>query len=119
VAAHTFQHYVTNQTTSQNAEALTPTEIARRLGADSTSHALDQESLNGLYAAHGQHPSVQLKRRLWARLLTTALGAQFEDSDELFVATFLQVKTANWTRGRNVVIIGARPERSTESSDSS
>ncbi len=73
----------------------TPAEIARRLGADSTSHALDRESLNGLYAAHGQLPSVQLKRRLWARLLTTALGTQFEDSDELFLEHTLLVNSAD------------------------
>jgi hypothetical protein len=52
----------------------TPGEIARRLGAASTSHALDRETLNGLYAAHSRLPSVQLKRLLWARLLTSALG---------------------------------------------
>ena len=72
----------------------TPGEIARRLGAASTSHALDRETLHGLYAAHGQLPSVQLKRLLWARLLTSALGAQFEDSDELFLEHTLLVNSA-------------------------
>jgi SAM-dependent methyltransferase len=72
----------------------TPSEITRRLGAASPSHALDRETLHGLYAAHGQLPSVQLKRLLWARLLTSALGAQFEDSDELFLEHTLLVNTA-------------------------
>jgi SAM-dependent methyltransferase len=72
----------------------TPSEIARRLGAASTSHALDRETLSGLYAAHGRRPSVQLKRLLWARLLTSALGAQFEDSDELFLEHTLLVNSA-------------------------
>ncbi|MEZ6050595.1 MAG: N-6 DNA methylase [Planctomycetaceae bacterium] len=35
-----------------------------------------------------------MKRRLWARLLTTALGTQFEDSDELFVEHTYLVNTA-------------------------
>jgi hypothetical protein len=72
----------------------TPSEIARRLGAASSSHALDRETLDGLYAAHGRLPSVQLKRLLWARLLTSALGAQFEDSDELFLEHTLLVNSA-------------------------
>ena len=35
-----------------------------------------------------------MKRRLWARLLTTALGTQFEDNDELFVEHTYLVNTA-------------------------
>ena len=35
-----------------------------------------------------------MKRRLWARLLTTALGTQFEDSDALFVEHTYLVNTA-------------------------
>jgi hypothetical protein len=37
---------------------------------------------------------VRLKRELWARLLTTAFGTGFEDSDELFVEHTLLVVTA-------------------------
>src|SRR5262249_3409358 len=37
---------------------------------------------------------VLMKRRLWARLLTTALGTQFEDTDELFVEHTCLVNTA-------------------------
>lgn len=72
----------------------TPEEIAKRLGAGSSSHALDQGSLRDLYAQHKEEPSVRMKRELWARLLTTALGSQFEDSDELFVEHTLLVNSA-------------------------
>lgn len=68
-------------------ERLTPTprEIARRLEADSPAHALDIADLVGLYRRSRSSPSVQLKRQLWAKLLTTALGTSFADEDELFV----------------------------------
>ncbi|MGH7642000.1 MAG: N-6 DNA methylase, partial [Candidatus Dormibacteria bacterium] len=39
-------------------------------------------------------PEVQLKRRLWARLLTTAFGAHFTDDDALFVEHTYLVLTA-------------------------
>ncbi len=39
-------------------------------------------------------PSVSLKRELWAKLLTTALGTQFPDSDDLFVEHTLLVVSA-------------------------
>src|SRR5690606_27388133 len=39
-------------------------------------------------------PIVKTKRHLWARLLETALGTQFEDSDELFVEHTLLVNSA-------------------------
>lgn len=71
-----------------------PLEIVRRLGAESTSHALDRASLAQLYAGNRSSPSVELKRRLWARLLTTALGTQFEDTDELFLNHTLLVLSA-------------------------
>lgn len=71
-----------------------PKEIAARLGVGSSAHALDTASLRALYAAHRAHPSVRMKRQLWARLLTTALGSQFEDTDELFVEHTLLVNTA-------------------------
>ena len=52
----------------------TPREIERRLGAGSSAHALDRDTLLQLYTRHREHPAVLMKRRLWARLLTTALG---------------------------------------------
>jgi len=71
-----------------------PSEIAARLGAGSSAHALDQASLRDLYSRHRDQPDVKIKRQLWARLLTTALGSQFEDSDDLFVEHTLLVNTA-------------------------
>lgn len=72
----------------------TPREIGRRLGAGSSAHALDRDSLLQLFAQNREHPAVKMKRRLWAKLLTTALGTQFEDSDELFVEHTYLVNTA-------------------------
>ena len=72
----------------------TPREIERRLGAGSSAHALDRDTLLDLFTRHRDHPAVSMKRRLWARLLTTALGTQFDDSDELFVEHTYLVNTA-------------------------
>jgi hypothetical protein len=79
------------------AQAITPTpaEIEARLGAHSSSHALDSSSLRALYLDNKENPSVILKRTLWARLLTSALGTQFEDSDELFIEHTLLVNSAD------------------------
>jgi methylase of polypeptide subunit release factors len=63
----------------------TAVEIRRRLGAESSGFALDLAHLADLYRAHGAEPSVALKRELWSRLLASALGTHFDDSDELFV----------------------------------
>lgn len=72
----------------------TPTEIAERLGAESSSHALDFSTLGALYADSRDLPTVQLKRELWANLLHSALGTQFTDSDELFLEHTLLVNSA-------------------------
>jgi SAM-dependent methyltransferase len=72
----------------------TPLEITRRLGVSSTSHMLDRASLTALYSQTKKIPSVQVKRELWARLLTTALGEHFTDDDELFVRHTYLVMTA-------------------------
>ena len=72
----------------------TPREIRQRLGAGSSAHDLDRATLLELFTRHRDHPAVRMKRRLWARLLTTALGTQFEDSDELFVEHTYLVNTA-------------------------
>lgn len=62
-----------------------PLEISRRLGASSSSFQLDLATIRHVYALVRDQPEVRLKRELWARLLTTALGTQFEDSDDLFI----------------------------------
>ncbi|MHC3370787.1 N-6 DNA methylase (plasmid) [Rhodococcus aetherivorans] len=71
-----------------------PSEIAQRLGADSSSHALDFATLAALYAESRNLPTVQLKRELWSSLLKSALGTQFTDSDELFLEHTLLVNSA-------------------------
>lgn len=72
----------------------TPREIERRLGASSPSHALDYTELTQLYQSNRSVPGVHLKRELWARLLTTAFGTGFADSESLFVEHTLLVITA-------------------------
>lgn len=74
--------------------APTPREIIQRLGAESPAAQLDLADLRALYAACRADPEVQVKRELWARLLLSALGAGFEDSDELFVTHTYLVLTA-------------------------
>ena len=74
--------------------APTPREILRLLGAGSPGCALDLADLRDLYAASAKNPEVQLKRELWSRLLTAALGTNFEDSDQLFVEHTYLVLTA-------------------------
>ena len=73
----------------------TPKEIERRLGANSPAHALDYTELKQLYLTNRNVPGVRLKRELWARLLTTAFGTGFADSDALFVEHTLLVITAD------------------------
>jgi SAM-dependent methyltransferase len=74
--------------------APTPQEIERRLGADSQSYALDYADLSALFAANQTNNSVALKRKLWAKLLTTALGTTFSNEDSLFVEHTLLVAMA-------------------------
>ena len=71
-----------------------PREIIRRLGADSPAAQLDLADLRALYSVCRSDPEVQVKRELWARLLLSALGTSFEDSDELFVTHTYLVLTA-------------------------
>ena len=71
-----------------------PAEIRRRLGAHSPTHQLDVADVAALYTASHNDPTVGVKRRLWARLLTTAFGTAFDDSDELFVERTVLVVTA-------------------------
>lgn len=73
----------------------TPREIDRRIGADSPGHALEKATLSDLWAIARKSPEAQLKRRLWARLLTTAFGSNFtDDDDSLFVEHTYLVLTA-------------------------
>lgn len=72
----------------------TPAEVELRLGHASSAHQLDRATLMDLYDRHREDPGVQMKRKLWARLLTTALGTQFKDDDELFIEHTLLVNSA-------------------------
>ena len=69
--------------------------IADRLGANTPGHALERATLRSIYKAKHDHPEIVTKRRLWAKLLTTALGTQFAgDDDDLFVEHTLLVAMA-------------------------
>lgn len=69
---------------------VTPAAIDSRLGSDSPANALELADLKSIYEANKSRPTVQIKRELWAKLLTTALGTAFSDTDELFIEhTFL------------------------------
>lgn len=72
----------------------TPEEIKKQLGAESVSYDLDYLTLKSLYAQNKELPTVRLKRNLWSQLLRSALGAQFQDDDELFIEHTLLVNTA-------------------------
>ena len=65
-----------------------------RLGAGSSAHALDRATLASLYLLNRDVPTIRMKRTLWSRLLTSALGTQFTDSDELFIEHTLLVNSA-------------------------
>ncbi|MGO8872981.1 MAG: N-6 DNA methylase, partial [Acidimicrobiales bacterium] len=69
--------------------------IEERLGARSPSFQLVRSALLECWADVGGHPTVALKRELWAKLLRSALGSQFEDSDELFIEHTYLVLLAN------------------------
>lgn len=74
--------------------APTSENIVSRLGATSSAYALDRATIASLFRASYQNPSVRMKRTLWSRLLKSALGTQFEDSDDLFIEHTLLVNTA-------------------------
>jgi len=75
--------------------APTAAAIASRLGATSAGHELELADLRALYEANRDRPEIVIKRELWGKLLTTALGTQFRaDDHELFVEHTLLVATA-------------------------
>lgn len=59
--------------------------ILERLGSESPGCQLALKELLDLWESAHDRLEVQLKRSLWAKLLRTALGTQFEDDDSLFV----------------------------------
>lgn len=69
--------------------------IESRLGASSMVYASTVDALQELWADAAGNNAVALKRELWAKLLTTAFGSQFNDDDELFVEHTYLVLVAN------------------------
>lgn len=59
--------------------------IDERFGARAPSYALTHAALLACWEAEGHGPGIAVKRALWAKLLRSALGTQFEDTDALFV----------------------------------
>lgn len=80
--------------TTQTSIKPTPEEIRHRLGVASPAYLLDRATLLDLYDQVRDHPEVALKKSLWAKLLRTAFGTPFENSDDLFVDHTLLVMTA-------------------------
>lgn len=73
----------------------TPDAIRGRLGAGTSAHELDSATLTALYRQNKDDPRVRTKRLLWAKkLLQTALGTHFQDSDALFVEHTLLVNSS-------------------------
>ena len=69
--------------------------LSSRLGTDSPGHELERVALREMYETNRGNPEIRIKRELWAKLLTTALGTQFGDNeDDLFVEHTLLVATA-------------------------
>jgi SAM-dependent methyltransferase len=65
--------------------APTAAAIEERLGADAPSYRLVTAALREAWRSVDDVPAVKLKRELWAKLLRSALGSQFDGSDELFI----------------------------------
>jgi SAM-dependent methyltransferase len=68
--------------------------IESKLGAQSPAYKLDAAELTSIYQANREVPTVKVKRRMWAKLLTTASGTSFADNDLLFINHTLLVATA-------------------------
>lgn len=63
----------------------TKARIIERLGSASPRFLFDRSRLQKLYAENKHRPELALKKELWARLLRTALGTAFTDTDDLFL----------------------------------
>ncbi|MGA2319736.1 MAG: N-6 DNA methylase [Solirubrobacteraceae bacterium] len=63
----------------------TAAAIEERLGAQAPSYRLVTAALREALESVHEAPAVKLKRELWAKLLRSALGSQFDGSDDLFV----------------------------------
>ncbi|MDX1115864.1 N-6 DNA methylase (plasmid) [Sinorhizobium meliloti] len=81
--------------------------IEARLGSTSSAYLLDRATISAIYQRNRHEPSVIMKRTLWARLLTSALGTQFDDSDDLFIEHTLLVNSAEIIAH---AVLGLHPE---------
>lgn len=70
---------------TDHAMAPTASAIEERLGAAGPSYQLVTAALLECWVAASRSPGVRLKRDLWSKLLRSALGSQFEESDGLFI----------------------------------
>src|SRR5688572_29444042 len=59
--------------------------LEERLGAGAPSFRLLRAALLDCWSDAEGVPAIVLKRELWAKLLRSAFGSQFENTDELFV----------------------------------
>lgn len=63
----------------------TKSTIEAYLGASSPAYAQDKAFLSALYETLSDDPTVALKQQLWGKLLRSALGTSFEESQDLFI----------------------------------
>lgn len=77
LAVYDRAHATTIPATAEN--------VVRLLGSEATAHAHARQRLVDMHAACRSDSEVRLKRELWAKLLTVALGTNFDNDDELFV----------------------------------
>ncbi len=90
-----FTEWLSGVLSTEHQVEPTASAIRGRLGASSSGHDLDRADLEAIYLAHRDDPAVTIKRQLWAKLLTTALGTQFDSNDhDLFVEHTLLVAIA-------------------------
>lgn len=92
--AERLRHWLGTILATDTALPPTPENIATRLGATSPAHEADHTTLHALYDAGKNHPTVQIKRELWTKLLRTAFGEAFAEADHLFIDHTLLVLTA-------------------------
>lgn len=72
----------------------TPEAIERNLGVNSPAHAADHATLRALFEKGRNKPEVMVKHELWGKLLRTAFGKGFRESEQLFIDHTLLVLTA-------------------------
>jgi N-6 DNA Methylase len=59
--------------------------ITAHFGSGTPAFKIIQSALMECWKGSANVPGIEVKRQLWARLLRSALGSQFENTDELFI----------------------------------